>query len=490
MLRGSELSSFLLHTMEVMEEQEATLTEVTAAELDPSLQGYWKKAQETIELDNHKYAVTLLQAILKEAPGFVEGRKALRECGSAITGGPKKKRGLFGTSVGASGPSVSKKYLTMLQKEGAAKALDALEKELEKEPFASNLNDALHDVAAECGLIQTAADALETIKGAFPEETAIMHKLAEFYLNNEKPLEAAAVYEAAVKANPADIEAVKGAKDATAKASMLSNKGADGQLVLKKKDASETLELEKSSRTALTKEQMEERRDGLMAQYAEDQNNLTVVRDLATTLENLEEWADAHAYYAWGFEISNNDVALKQKADQMKDKADAEQLAELKATVAANPDDAEAAEALKQYESELSATQVEERRKRVEENPTDPKLRFSLGEALYAAGEYKEAIQHLQQATRNPHIRISVLILLGRTFDKMGMTDMAVNRLKDADNELTGMDSTKKEVLYELGVIYDKMENKDEALKCFKDIYEVDYGYRDVAERVESAYGN
>jgi hypothetical protein len=28
----------------------------------------------------------------------------------------------------------------------------------------------------------------------------------------------------------------------------------------------------------------------------------------------------------------------------------------------------------------------------------------------------------------------------------------------------------------------------DEALNCFKQIYEVDYGYRDVAQRVESSY--
>ncbi len=210
--------------MEIMEEQDTTFLEVEAAQLEPTLQGYWKKAQETIQLDNHKYAVTLLQAILKEAPGFVEGRKALRDCESTLVGGPKKKRGLFGTKVGAAPPSVSKKYLSMLEKEGGVKALDAIEKELEKDPFATNFNEALHDVAAELGMVQTAAQALETVKEAFPEETTLMHKLAEYYLSKDLATDAARIYEAAVKANPADIDAVKGAKDATAKASMLSNK--------------------------------------------------------------------------------------------------------------------------------------------------------------------------------------------------------------------------------------------------------------------------
>ena len=50
------------------------------------------------------------------------------------------------------------------------------------------------------------------------------------------------------------------------------------------------------------------------------------------------------------------------------------------------------------------------------------------------------------------------------------------------------MDNTKKEILYELGVIYTKAVKKEEALGCFKQIYEIDYGYRDVAARVEGSY--
>ena len=65
---------------------------------------------------------------------------------------------------------------------------------------------------------------------------------------------------------------------------------------------------------------------------------------------------------------------------------------------------------------------------------------------------------------------------------------MAIKQLTDANSELTVMDKTKKEVLYELGLIHDKVSSKDDALNCFKQIYEVDYGYRDVAHRVESSY--
>ena len=55
-------------------------------------------------------------------------------------------------------------------------------------------------------------------------------------------------------------------------------------------------------------------------------------------------------------------------------------------------------------------------------------------------------------------------------------------------NKLLTMDDTKKEVLYMIGVLYDEAGNKAKSLETLKAIYEVDYGYKDVAARVESAY--
>ena len=51
------------------------------------------------------------------------------------------------------------------------------------------------------------------------------------------------------------------------------------------------------------------------------------------------------------------------------------------------------------------------------------------------------------------------------------------------------MDSVKKDTLYDLAMVYEKMGKKDDYLRCLKDIIEVDYGYRDAANRVEQSYG-
>jgi hypothetical protein len=50
------------------------------------------------------------------------------------------------------------------------------------------------------------------------------------------------------------------------------------------------------------------------------------------------------------------------------------------------------------------------------------------------------------------------------------------------------MDATKTEIVYNLGIVYDKMGEREKSLNCMKQIYEVDYGYKDVADRVESSY--
>jgi tRNA/tmRNA/rRNA uracil-C5-methylase (TrmA/RlmC/RlmD family) len=61
-------------------------------------------------------------------------------------------------------------------------------------------------------------------------------------------------------------------------------------------------------------------------------------------------------------------------------------------------------------------------------------------------------------------------------------------QFKDAASETTVMDANKKDVLYRLAMVLEKMGKRDEYIECLKQIYEVDYGYRDVSAKVESSY--
>ena len=127
-------------------------------------------------------------------------------------------------------------------------------------------------------------------------------------------------------------------------------------------------------------------------------------------------------------------------------------------------------------------------RKRVERNPTDHGLRFELGEQLLAAGQPTEAIPELQQARKNPSVRLRAMNLLGECYTAKNMLDFAVRTYVEACKEMPVMDDLKKEITYKLGLLYERMGDQKLYLERMKEIYDTDYGYKDVAKRVESSY--
>ncbi|MCX6857453.1 MAG: hypothetical protein NTV80_21390, partial [Verrucomicrobia bacterium] len=66
--------------------------------------------------------------------------------------------------------------------------------------------------------------------------------------------------------------------------------------------------------------------------------------------------------------------------------------------------------------------------------------------------------------------------------------DLAKSSFIEANNELAIMDNTKKDLLYDLALVCEKMGDKDGYLEALKEIYNNDYGFKDVAKRVESSY--
>lgn len=457
------------------------MPEISENELPADVKPLWFKSINAVQASNHEYAITLIQGILAKAPGFLEGRKMLRKCELQLHGDTKRKAGLFG--------SVAARKIQGQLKKNPAEAMILAEKELAKDPGNDHIHDLLHEAALKLELHETAAFALETVRKVEPENARLMHKLASYYLQTNQPHQAVEVYNDIIKHHPTDGAAIKGSKDASARASMQrQNWSEDADMRSLMRNDGEAAELEMASRAGMTAEQLAARRDEAIAKYNEDNNNLSACRELAFIYEQLEDWHNAYSFYDWAHSLSNGDSTLAKKASEMNDKAIEQDLQELEAALEADPDNEELRQALKSRRADRLQEQITECKHRVEANPTDAHLRFELGSVLYRAKEYSDAIPHLQQATRNPHIRTKVLLILARCFKEKSMYDLAVKQLSDALADLQAMDGTKKEVLYEKGLIHGEMGDEPSALDSFKQIYEVDYGYRDVAERVESSY--
>ena len=186
----------------------------TEKDLSPNSKSLWLKATSALETRNYGYAISLIQAILKESPAFLIGRQWLRRAEIAATKGGK------GSML--SGSSIQVMKSQGLVKKDPKAALIAAEEILEKEPHNAAANGLLKDAALAAGLPEVAGFALETMRDADPKNAKIMHELARHYVSVDDPTKAIDVYNAIVELNPADIEATKGGKDAAARASMRS----------------------------------------------------------------------------------------------------------------------------------------------------------------------------------------------------------------------------------------------------------------------------
>jgi tetratricopeptide (TPR) repeat protein len=457
----------------------------TAADLSPSHRSLFDKAAASVKMQNASYAVQLLLPVVKDVPTFLEGRKTLRQAAATANAGKKK---LIDTSAMA----------VMKLKSKAAKdpvgVLGDIEDILATDPFNASANQLLFDAASAAKMPQTAAFGLEMVVKGQPTNIKVMHRLAEFYLSNDDPESAINVFNAIIKVDNSDGDARKGVTNANARLSMKKQKweGGDGgnfRDLIKNKDKAK--QLEDLARVGATKEQMMEQLAYLGAEYEADPNNVDNSRRIAELYERLEDYPSALSYFQWALQLSNGDASIETKVHKLQDRIDETNIANLQATIDADPT-AETADAAREQLKELQLARIEKlvvsSRERVERNPTDPQLRFELGTHLFNAGHPTEAIPELQRAKNNPAIRTKAMLALARCYEAKNMLDLGVRQLQEAAGEIPTIDAVKKEILYVLGNILEKMGRKDEFLEAFKAIYEVDYGYKDVAARVEGSY--
>lgn len=454
------------------------ITIISERELPPSEVSLWVKAQQAVEANNYKYAVSILRTLIKRAPGFLTGRKVLRACEVKVTPDAGRKTSLF-TGV----------RLTTTRRDPLT-TLTTIEDELEKDPYSVPANETLFAAATDLNLPDMAAFALETICQGQPNPKKHLHLLANHYIKYEQFAEAAETYRRILKLDRTDPVAMRGEKDCAARASMRQgNWESSGDFRSKMKNQNATAELESADKVGLTRAEMESRLAQLSGEYAADNTNLQVVKGIASIYEQMEDYGNAYSFYAYAFQLSGSaDFSINDKAMEMHEKVLQAELAHYEQLVAADPNNAEAQAALAQRKKEVADAVVADARARVEANPTDAQLQLKYGQALFDAEYYSEAIPALQRARTNPNLRIKAMLTLGRCYAAKNMIDMAIRQLEDANNEHVTMDDTKKELLYLIGDLYTQAGNAEKALENFKCIYEVDYGYKDVATRVESAY--
>ena len=448
-----------------------------------------------MELKNYPYVLQLTQGLLQSLPEFLDGRKLARR--AAIEKAKTAKKG-FLSSLGL---STSSKAAGLLKKNDLAGALVELEEFLADDPRDIQANTLLQEAAMKWTppMKELAFFAFETILEGSPKDKEQLNRFAAFCMEKDEtgnprdPSRAVDLYNRILAIAPNDLAAIKGSKDASA--ALTVHKGgwavADSYRDLIK-NKEEAVSLEQQSRVVRSEEMIEQQIAELSAAVQEDPTSIDKSRKVAALYEQKEDFENALAWYRYVLDLTAgadptiarkiSDIQLRQINDAYKAREE---------FLAASPDDPEAPryrQEMEELAKQRSEFVLSDARERVERNPTDLVAHFELAEALMDADLFQEAIGHLQRARSNPSIRLKAMSKLGQCYVSRNMNDLAAKTFADAISELTAMDSVKKDLLYNLGTVYEGMNKKSEALDCFKQIYEVDYGYRDVAHKVESSY--
>ena len=457
-------------------------------ELSDDQRAHWLKAVAAIELRNFGYAISLLQGILKQEPQFLTGRQLLRRAEVMRFKAAKKK--FF--SVSTASVSVMKAQREV--KKDPKRAVELIEKILEDEPYNKQANLALKEAAATAGWLETAVFALQTLLEENPRDTKVMHELARLYHDlgdSEREVE---IYNRISAIDPADAAAARLGKDASARGSMKSGGWGSAESyrdLIKDKEAA--VSLEQQSRMQPTGELLSQQIAESYAMHEAEPQNVDVARRLGSLSEQKDDLEAAIAWYRYASDLTHgSDLGLVRKISDLGVKQTEREIAALEEAVANNTGDsmalAEKQAALAAAKKRCAEMLIGGARKRVERDPTDLQLRFELGVNLMNAGHYREALPELQRARQNPNARLRAMNALGRCYRELSMLDLAAKQLEEAAREIGTMDATKKEIVYNLGLVYEQMGNREKSLGCMKQIYEADYGYKDVATRVESSY--
>lgn len=455
------------------------MPETTAAQLSGPHQDTFRKAKDAVARQNHDYVLMLLPPVLEANPGFLEGRKLLRICQMAkARSASKMDKNMAAVRIA---PTVMQAKSSVGKSLGGA--LAKLEEALALDPYSPQANGALGEIALENDLPGTAIFAYETVRAGKPQDTQNLHGLARALIAAKQMGKARDIYQTILDITPNDGAALKGMKDASALTASQDGgweKSQDFRDSLKNKD--ESLALEAASKVVKSADAIAEQLARLHAQFEKEPQNVTLARQIAELCETQGSLDHALQWFQFAHELTQKTDPILEKAVFRLQCAQLD--AELEQARAAGSDEATCEAIILRKKTVV----LEGAKERVKRYPNDLQYRFELGEALIDNGSFKEAVPELQQALRQPSVRHRALNLLGVSYQKRKMLDLAAKQYALAASEIVAMDNVKKDAIYSLGIILEEMGKKTEALEEFKKIYEVDSQFRDIADRVESAY--
>ncbi len=462
------------------------MAEVTRAQASHAAQTLYNKGFSAFERGNLDQAIDMLQRCVEEEPGFLQARKFLRA--AEIGRFKQTKHGMIARKMMAAKAMPALGAAQVLLNSGKIdKALIAFDKLLQDDPLNPKYALPFAKAASAADIPEAGVQTLEIIREHHPDDADLFESLGRLYTEIGQVKEARVCFERLVALRPKDADAVKLLKDASARESIdgdgwqqtADEEGGSFRNMIRDED--EAARLEKEGKAVKSGADADALIADLVGKIENEPENVNYYRALARLYAQNRQFEEGAATLTKAIEMNPGDPELDNTLSQMRMQQFDYEIEEL--------EKAGDADALAAKQHERMAFEFEDVQEKVERYPNDLDVRFRWGELLHQNDYFNEAIQQFQLSQRSPKLRVRSLYYMGVCFRAKGQLDMASDQLESANGELTTMDSTKKDVCYELGSIYEELGNKDKAVEHYKLIYQSDISYKDVAQKIESLYG-
>ena len=445
----------------------------------------FNKGNSALNTGNVDYALTILMQILQKEPGYYECREALRAAQAKKAG---QSSGIFRKVMGSASGAANLAKGSMALRNNPLDAIVLAENVLNGDSDNISAHKLLAEAALAADLPKTALLSLDLLKRTNGKDKSVNMQLADTLTRLGQMDRANGLYNDMLRLFPGDQEISQAYKDFSARRTLKEGgyeNLADGKGsfrdILKDKNQSASLEQEgrqiKSAEVATN----------LLTEYeerlAKEPKNFRLARQIADLHIQKKDYDKALEYFHYVVQASGiSDSSLEKSITETNIKKFELRLAQLDPTAP----DLEAQKAT--IEAEKSEFILADCKRRSDKYPTDLNIKFELAVLYFQASRLQDATKEFQLAQANPVRKLQCLNYIAQCFARRGMNDLAARTFQNALKEKTTFDEEKKELVYGLACVLEKMGKTEEAIDQYKQIYEVDIGYQNVSEKIDAYY--
>lgn len=447
-----------------------------------TIRSIYQKGSDLISKNQLDYGIELLKQVVQKEPGFLDARKLLRSAERAKSSNLSVFE-KFMTSLKCIGPMI--KAQSLVSKDPVA-SMAQTEEVLSMNLFNASALRTLATAAKNAGANFACSEALDLMIDMDPGNEGNLKAAASLYeaINDGRNL--LKVWQHLANKYPENLEYQGRLREAAAMATMeegawdkKESAAAKAAAAAKKK---KTENAAAGDRIIRSKEDVENMIGQFESQIAGGNESVDLRKKLAELYYRAGRFEESIAAYRWIVEkLGTLDPAIDRLIEKSQVAIYNEQLKQLREN-GGSEDEINTVEKAK-YDYRL-----ERYEDRVRLYPNDLMCRYDLAEIFWEGGEVDKSLEQFQLAQRNPSTRLQAMTYLGRCFHAKKQYDMAVEEFNKVLSDMPTMSKEKMNTLYYLGLTYEDIGDREQAVKCFKQIYSANVNYMDVADRMNAYY--